>query len=153
MAYRGLAWAAVLAAATAACLDQSGPTASEQILQANMARWSESGPDSYDLTLERDCICSGGTGGVQVRVEVRNEVVTGRFFVTDDSPVPSDQTAAYPDVPGLFALIRDAIDRKVLFLNADFNEALGYPTVIQIDYGTGAANSVIFLTLNFAAVE
>jgi hypothetical protein len=74
-------------------------------LRAARARWASSGIDSYELTVRRLCFC----GFVEpVRVKVVDGAIVSRTIVSTGEPVPAMYASAYPDVPGLFAIVEEA---------------------------------------------
>ena len=117
----------ILIAATA-CGDGIGPV--NDLARAE-SRWREHGTDTYTLALTRSCFCAEGAVGL-VTVSVRNGVVESRRY-SDESPVPTDLQGAWPDVPGLFALIGDAL-RRDADISVTYHPVHGAPTEVAIDY-------------------
>ena len=99
-------------------------------LRAARARWESSGIDSYELTVRRLCFC----GFVEpVRIKVVDGVIVSRTIVPTGEPVPEMYASAYPDVPGLFAIVEEAAN-EADELNTEFDATYGYPTDISIDW-------------------
>lgn len=137
----------------AACAD-TGTSPSEQIYDSSLALWNTEGPDSYDMVLERECVCT--VPEVQVTIQVRNRQVTARFYTDTDPVIPVEpgNVAFYPDVPGLFALVRDAMDDDVFYLSATYDPTYGFPNMIQLDRTVGSTDdNVIYRVLTFTPVE
>ena len=137
--------------ASAACSDTSGPNPAEQIYTAALAQWNESGPASYDMVLKRQCICQ--VSEIDVTIQVRNRVVVSRTFTASGDPVGSGQVSLYPDVPGLFALVRAAMDDDPVFLSATYDQTYGHPIEIQLDLdGSRSDDNVVYTTLQLTPV-
>lgn len=136
----------------AACLDSSGPNPGEQIFEASLEQWNTDGPDSYDMVLRRQTL--GVNPDLAVLLTIRSGVVTSRFYNETDIPVAAADVALWPDVPGLFALLRDAMDDDPFFLSASYDEIYGYPSEIQLDRFAGRTDdNVIYTVTVFTPVE
>jgi hypothetical protein len=118
-----------LLVASGACT-VSGP---ESDLEAARRRWADRGPTSYEMVVGPECFC-GEAVTARVLVTVRQREVVSRHYVSSGASVDSRWDAAFPDVPGLFDLIEDAIDRKAARVSASYDPQLGYPMRIDIDY-------------------
>ena len=138
--------------AFSSCADNSGPDPAEQIYSSALAQWNQLGPDSYDLNLKRQCICT--PSDVDVTIQVRDGVVTSRFFTGTDIQVPAGQISLYPDVPGLFQIIRVAMDNDPYFLSAEYDQNFGHPVIIQLDQVAGRTDdNVLYTSLSLTPVE
>lgn len=111
-------------------------------LAAARARWDELGPSSYVLTVERQCFCLP-LGPVQVTVV--SSAVTERQVVSTGQPVPADQAEYYPDVPGLFQLVADALDRADA-VEVQYDGQWGFPSKVVIDYAKNAIDDELTVT-------
>jgi hypothetical protein len=149
----------VLALAAAGCSDVSGPNPAEQIYSAALAQWNTTGPASYDMVLKRECICT--VAEIDVTIQVRDEVVTSRTYTgtgdpqdpNDDDPVEVGNQDLYPDVPGLFAIVRDAMDGDPFFLSAEYDQDFGYPSIIQLDMNASTnSDNVVYTVVSFTPV-
>jgi hypothetical protein len=130
-------FALTIVAATA-CGDGIGPV---NDLARAQSRWRENGADTYTLALTRSCFCGEGALGL-VTVSVRNGVVESRTYA-DESPVPASFQDAWPDVPGLFALIGDAL-RRDADISVTYHPLHGAPTEVAIDYERQMADDELF---------
>lgn len=153
----------VLALAAAGCSDVSGPNPAEQIYSAALAQWNSDGPASYDMVLKRECNLSATCDAAEtdVTIEVRDEVVTSRTYVgtgdpqdpNDDVPVEAENEDFYPDVPGLFAIVRNAMDGDPFFLSAEYDQDFGYPAIIQLDMSASTnSDNVVYTVVSFTPV-
>lgn len=141
----------VLALAAAGCSDVSGPNPAEQIYNAALAQWNSDGPPSYDLVLKRECICT--VAEIDVTILVRDEVVTSRTYTDTGDPVEAGNESLYPDVPGLFAIVRTAMDGDPFFLSAEYDQDFGYPTIIQLDMNASTnSDNVVYTVVSFTPV-
>lgn len=147
------ATAVLLAASLAsACLDSSGPNPGEQIYEASLAQWNSDGPESYDMILRRQTI--GANPDLRVEISVRNGVVTSRFYFETDIPVAPADASKYPDIPGLFDFVKDAMDGDPFLLATTYDETWGYPSEVQYDETAGStSDNVIFTVVEFTVVE
>lgn len=108
-------------------------------LRAARARWESSGIDSYELTVRRLCFC----GFVEpVRVKVVDGAIVSRTIVSTGEPVPAIYASAYPDVPGLFAIVEEAANAAD-DLSTEFDASYGYPTEITIDWAENAVDDEV----------
>ena len=150
---RFLVTTAVFSAALAAgCLDNDGPDPGEQIFESSLQQWNEDGPASYDMVLRRQTL--GVNPDLRVVITVRNEIVTSRFYLGTDIPVSGDAAALYPDVPGLFAFVREAMDADPFLLSTAYDELYGYPSEITLDLTAGStSDNVIYTVEEFTPVE
>ena len=143
----------MLLASTAAsgCLD-NGPDPGEQIYEASLAQWNTEGPESYDMVLRRQTISANPD--LRVLIRVRNGVVADRFYFETDIPVAPADAEKYPDVPGLFEFVREAMDGDPFLLATTYDEIYGYPREIQYDLTAGSeSDNVIFTVVEFTPVE
>ena len=108
-------------------------------LRAARARWASSGIDSYELTVRRLCFC----GFVEpVRVKVVDGAIVSRTIVSTGEPVPELYASAYPDVPGLFAIVEEAANEADDLL-IEFDASYGYPVEISIDWIENAVDDEV----------
>lgn len=128
---------AILAAGLA-CGDSVGPLT--ELARAEL-RWRQSGLHTYSLALTRSCFCGQDAVGL-VTITVRDGVVQSRIYA-DGSPVPEDLYDAFPDVPGLFDLIGDAL-RDDGDVNVNYHPVLGAPTQAAIDFYPGAIDDEVY---------
>jgi hypothetical protein len=143
---RSLATAILLASGlTAGCLDNDGPDPGEQIFQSSLAQWNESGPASYDMLLRRQTISANPD--LKVVISVRNGVVTSRIYFGTDIPVSGDAAAAFPDIDGLFAFVREAMDADPFLLATEYDTEYGYPSNIVYDATAGQTSDNVTYTV------
>lgn len=136
----------------AACLDSSGPNPGEQIFEASLEQWNADGPDSYDMVLRRQTVSANPD--LSVRITVRNGLVTSRIYDGTEIPVAAGDADLFPDVPGLFAFLKDAMDADPFYLSAAYDETYGFPIEIQLDMFAGRTDdNVTFTVTTFTAVE
>lgn len=100
--------------------------------------WAVRGPVDYEYVVRNQCFCM--LGGVAVRVVVENGSVESATIVETGQPVPSSSAQAYRDIEGLFGVIEDAIDRDAVRLDAEYDNAYGFPSLVWIDYRTNIAD-------------
>jgi len=128
-----------LAVTAAAILTGGGCTTgglspSEEQLVSSEQRWTDAGVENYSMVITRSTL----TGVVvAAKVTVTNGTVSDRQFVDESGnptgPVPASSAADYPDVEGLFALVRHAFD-EAQQVTVTFDETYGFPSSIVINY-------------------
>ena len=112
------------------CSDTSGPSPLEALYNANLQKWTQSGPKSYQMEIGRSCACPpSGT----VILTVRNLVVESRVYSDTGEPVPPEKADEFPDVPTLFAIIRQALDLDYYRLSIQYDATYGYPATVLLD--------------------
>ena len=100
-------------------------------LAAARKRWSNTGYDSYQMTVTRWCFCVRDAVG-PFEVTVRRGEVTVRHMLLDDDDGVSDWIEPQSlTVPGLFNLIESSF--KADGLNVVFDRNTGVPLTIEID--------------------
>lgn len=129
---RFLATAVLLSSGMAAgCLDNGGPDPGQQIFEASLAQWNDVGPSNYTMVLRRQTI--GAAPDIKVVITVRNEVVTSRIYFGTTIPVSAEAAPGYPDIPGLFAIVAEAMAGDPFLLSTSYDEIYGYPSSVQLD--------------------
>lgn len=122
---------AIAAAASLACGDGVGPMT--HLARARM-KWEQAGIDTYALRVLRGCgECLAPTVTGPVRVSVRAGAIESRAY-EDGTPVSDSYASLFPDVPGLFAVIEDAIRQDAAKLTVSYHPVYGIPINIYIDY-------------------
>lgn len=122
--------ASALAVAAAACSSALGPEM--EALEAARARWDRSGPGAYTFVLQRYCFC-GSDFRRPVRIDVIDGVVIAAVYEDDGQPI--DRPLGEIDtIPDLFDEIQDAFDRDAHQVLAQYDESMGYPKSVSIDF-------------------
>jgi hypothetical protein len=119
---------AALLLAIAGCSSGLGPSEA-QLVDAER-KWLAAAVADYSMVVTR-----GTPQGppIAVQVTVAQGVVTDRRFAGTSDPVPAADAAAYPNVEGLFALVRDAFDRAAS-VSVSFNATYGFPESVVADF-------------------
>lgn len=100
-------------------------------LEENQRLWRDSGIESYTFRFQ-----AGGSWfstGV-VNVEVHSGSVYSIVDAESGDPIDARSLSNYRTIDGLFEKVRDALDRDADVLSVTYDETLGYPTSIRIDY-------------------
>jgi hypothetical protein len=84
----------------------------------------------------------------RVRVEVRDGAVVIAENADDGTPVPPELRARYPAVPGLFDIIRNALDRRVPGIFVGYDDEFGFPDIIRIDYDPGRTDDDLLIEVS-----
>lgn len=125
----------------AACSDATGPSDPLALLAQNMTFWEQQGVPSYQFTIRRVCECIPEQMGPVV-VEVRNGTVHQRRYETGTAVSPQFDDLFRP-VPGLFELIRDAIQFPAAAIAVRYDRSYGFPESIQIDWVAGEVDDEV----------
>jgi hypothetical protein len=119
-------------AATGTKINRVDPsiTSGKAIRELRQARekWLGRSIDRYRMTAHRSCFCAGP---LKATITVRHRKVVR----ISDRPWYGPRT-----VPGAFRLIGQAIKRKAAVLDVRYNQRLGFPKKVWIDYIAMAAD-------------
>jgi hypothetical protein len=130
-----LAATLITALATAGCDSLFGP-GDNTLLRDQLTRgeqlWRQANITSYSMVVERGPLHAEGYRAVVVHV--RNGQVTDVRYADDDTPVGPAERAEHRTVTGLFEIVRDALDRRAPGLFVRYDDELGFPSTIQVDY-------------------
>jgi hypothetical protein len=111
-------------------------------LRVQRERWAAQRILDYQLTLSRSCFCSPEGAGLVVLTVLEGEPVQWQYFLSGD-PIAPEWRAVFPTVEGLFDFVEDAIDRGAESIEVRYDEDLGLPTTIRIDYRLAAVDEEI----------
>ena len=143
---RRWALAGVAVTALLGCSDTSGPSPLEALYSANLRKWTESGPTSYQMEIGRSCNCPVSA---TVLLTVRDLVVESRVYTDTGQPVPADKADEFPDVPALFAIIRQALDGNYFAVSIQYDPTYGYPATTLLDrIGSTLDDNINYQILN-----
>lgn len=131
----------LFALALAGCSDTTGPDDPAVLLEQNRALWSRSGVTSYRYTISRSCECVPESAG-PVTIDVRDGLVVDRRYESG-AAVNLQYSEVFTTVPGLFAIIQDAVDLPAASIAVRYNKDLGYPESIAIDQVAGAVDDEV----------
>ena len=127
--------------ALGACSAPTEPADPRALLAQNRALWGSANISAYQYTITRYCECTPESAGPVV-VEVRSgKVETARYI--DGAAVDPQFSGLFTNVPGLFDLIEEALNRPAAAVSARYHASLGYPESIQIDWVAGAVDDEI----------
>lgn len=125
-----------------------GPDAQVDGLEEAFDRWESTRPESYTFAVERLCFCGPDARG-PVRITVAGSTITSQVYVEGAAEVEGQATEWFPDVDGLFEVIRDAIDRDAHTIQVTYDPTSGVPVDFWIDYQEFTADE----ELGFRVVE
>lgn len=115
-------------------------------LQQNRQKWAQQNLESYRYTLQVGCFCPPEVRQPVV-VEVRNGKVASIAAVESGKSVNPEYFQDYDSVAKLFEIVEDAIAQDAYRLDIAYDETLGYPTQINIDYNQYMADEERYLTI------
>jgi hypothetical protein len=134
---RGITAALLLATvlAVGGCDGVLGPRSDDtlrELLESRQRIWQEKGPAAYTMTVTR---VAGDTESLREAVlYVSGGTIQSAFWADTEEPLSATERANYHTVEGMFALIRDALDRRVPGITAAYDAEYGYPREIRVDY-------------------
>jgi len=111
----------------------------------NREKWLDAGIVSYTYREDRSCFC-GFFGPADVTV-INSQIVSVRRFLPDTTDIDPSNFDAFDTVEGLFDMVDDAIDRDAYQLEVTYDEELGFPTRIAIDYFENTIDDEITVTI------
>lgn len=111
-------------------------------LRVRRERWAAQRILDYQLTLSRSCFCSAEGAGLVVLTVLEGEPAEWQYFLSGD-PIAPEWRSVFPTVDGLFDFVEDAIDRGAESIEVRYDEDLGLPTTIRIDYRLAAVDEEI----------
>lgn len=126
----------LLAGLLGACSDPLD--AERDAFRTARARWERAGIVDYVFDYQRWCFC-GPDQTRRLRITVEGGEVVSAAYVDTNDPV-ADPLDGLPAIDDLFDVIRDAIRRDAYTLSAAYDEELGYPTGVSIDYRENVAD-------------
>ena len=128
----------------ASCDTITGP---EGDLADAMARWQERGPADYSFVIQKSCECLPEV--TQAReVVVRNRAVASVRYTSSMQPVDARYAADSPGVEGLFEIVDEAIEREAVRIDVTYDDHLGYPTRIEVDYSSPEVDDEVLYTIS-----
>lgn len=106
-------------------------------LKAAWQLWQAGGLASYRYTYRRSCFCiPRGPVVVTVRANRLDSVVDAET----GQPVPSDSLYLYGTIESLFAQLSSAVMQDAWFIQASYDERLGYPREAYVDASAQTAD-------------
>lgn len=141
-AARPLAAVVSLAVLAGACYGNLSPSelrGRRSELNVARGRWSSRGPASYRYQFQYLCFCPASLV-TPVEIQVREGRVTAVLDPATGKPAPAAPGRPSPTVEDLFAVVQQALDRDVDWMDVQYDPVLGYPAVIRIDPDTRMAD-------------
>ncbi len=129
----------LLLGALTACSDQGPELPGLLELERNARLWSRTRPANYEYAVERLCFCGTEARG-PVHVSVEANQVLDRTYVGTGNPVPATLAPLFPDVDGLFDLLREAILEGAHEIRVTYDPGTGVPVDFWIDYRANVAD-------------
>lgn len=132
------------------CDDDGGPQPLDFVVA--MQKWESRGPSDYSFDYALTCFCGMLTW--PIRVEVRGgEVVRATRAGTEDE-LSEEELAQLPTIDELFAMIAEAIEQDAAVIDATYDDELGYPVSVFIDWIKNAVDDeVSFTVTNVTALD
>ncbi len=111
-------------------------------LNENIAKWSAANISNYQYTYQSSCFCPPPFTD-EVVITVLDGVIQSVFSTTSNVDLDSALHSSFDTVDGLFSRIQTAIDENAERISVSYDEELGYPTVIDIDFDSRLADEEV----------
>jgi len=146
MSYRIMAlfFSVVLISSCSGLAQQTNSVADEY--QQNFQIWQQTGWKDYDLIYQRQCFCLAEVLR-KIRVEVRDGKIANAVYADDGSAIAAEIDYSLKSVSDWFELIAEAIDRPAEGLQVSYDEMLGFPNSISIDYYRRMADDEVMVEI------
>jgi len=128
------------------CADPFGPVP-EVELQKSLALWAHAGIGNYQFEMRRSCYCGLAAVGYRLRVTVLNGTVVAAHNLDLNEALSPAEQATIPAIQGLFAMIRDAIDRSADRVRVRYDLDTGAPISIFIDWDLRAIDDELSVSV------
>jgi hypothetical protein len=118
-----------------------GASGQRDALDSARSTWESRGFSSYEFRVQRICFCAPpATAPLLVRVQDGRPV----SVTNADTGAPVSPDTGMPlTVDALFTVLDDAIDRDAARIDVQYDEALGYPLSMYIDYDERIADEEV----------
>ncbi|MGI9260126.1 MAG: DUF6174 domain-containing protein [Gammaproteobacteria bacterium] len=114
----------------------SAAVSADEALIANQATWTSAAITTYEYRYRKVCDCHRDTPADTI-VAVENSAVVNVHYERDDyvseMPVNPDDFQWFRTIDDLFSLVATA-EENATTLRVSYDETLGYPAYIYIDY-------------------
>ena len=115
-------------------------------LAQSMAVWSAHDIRSYRFTIAARCACGDDTGG-PIRVSVIDGAFAESMALGAEPAAAAMPSARLQTMPALFDLVADDLARSHHRIEADFDEAYGFPRRIEIDPSADEVNDEVLILI------
>ena len=107
-------------------------------------RWATRGYDSYSYEVVRSCYCGLPGIGRVVVVVVHDGLPVAAWTADTGEPFGPSEAVLFPTIDDLFDIAEDAIRHADRFM-IEYNDDLGYPVVLDIDYIENAIDDELYV--------
>ena len=107
--------------------------APESTFNRSLKLWQSKAVVDYSYELRVICFCPAEVTS-PVLVEIRNGVTSSVRYAADNVPATNEFFERFNTVEKLFAVIRDAYNRKADTVSAAYDLGYGVPISVSIDY-------------------
>ena len=104
-----------------------------QSLTRHQRLWAQQGIVSYQYRLQVNCFCPPEVTGPFI-VQVRDGTPSSVLYAATGKPAESRYFEKYDTIDEMFLVVDDALKRKAAEISVTYNETLGFPTSIYIDF-------------------
>jgi hypothetical protein len=113
--------------------------------QRALAKWKAAGSQSYTFVLEKNCRCMNRGPAT---VTVAKGVVTSGVDRSTGAALTADALATFPSIDAIFEQIRKALSQRAPSVQVTYDDKVGYPTSLYIDWSAAIADEETSYTLS-----
>lgn len=139
--------ATLLTLSLGGCHSIFGPTEEHELDDA-WDHWHSLGITDYRYEVIRSCYCGGPAVGAPVVVVVHDDQVIAAWYADTGEPLPQSALAHLPTIDDLFLIVDDALRTGAHELDVAYDEAYGFPRLIDIDYDVHAVDDELNVRSN-----
>lgn len=117
-------------------------SAADDEFHRHLQKWRLAAINDYDIHYQKGCYCLADRQR-PVQVKIRSGQIVEAVYIDDQQVVSLSSKNDLKSVSDLFDLIDEAMAKPVVELAVSYDESLGYPTSIYIDYYARMADDEI----------
>ena len=110
--------------------------------QRALDRWESRQISNYSFEIQVGCFCTIA-GWTPALVVVSDNAVVAATRLLDNEPVPQNELSFIPTVDKLFDIIKSARFGGADSISASYDDDLGFPVTVSIDYIEGAVDDEV----------
>lgn len=127
------------------CKNSDNDSAEQQALNDALNKWTAADTGNYTFEYRRLCFCPQEFNDPMM-VNIVNDSVLSAISLATNLPVIDDVRDTINSVEGMFDLLQEAIDTRANTITVNYNDELGYPESIYIDYDEAVADEELSFT-------
>ena len=129
----------------AGCNNSDNDSSEQQALNDALNKWSAADTGNYTFNYQLLCFCPQEFTD-PIMVNIVNDSVLSAISRTTNLPVTDQVRDTINSVEDMFSILQQAIDTRANTITVNYNDELGYPESIYIDYDERIADEELTLT-------